>query len=467
MPSLTDSASRSPGRLLVGDDVSSVRNDVCILTEAGEVLLTHQPFANDQAGYLALRDTVLDLLAQTSAGGVDFAGEATGWYWFHTFYALAHDEELRGVDLRLSLYNPRLTHAFKQVLANQEHSDPKDARVVAERLRFARAAHPPVLDAPWLGRRLLTRHYYHLSHAVAAAKTYFAAFLFLKASAYRQLKPFKNVFGTTSTALLTQYSTIQELADLPLAALEGLLRTLSHNHVPDVEKNAQRLHAVAERSFPVPPAMLEPLNYVLHSILDHIRFLEQQMAQTQTRIEQAFANVPDLELLLSIPGIGLILAACLLAEFSPLDRFFLGTVTDPSTGRVRAKNARDAEASLAKWAGLWWPRNQSGTFTGEVTRLPKDGNRYLRYALIQVANCLRQHCPEYTAYYERKHAESKTHAHKRALVLSARKAIGLLVALLHTGQPYRPPEPYRNMLSPHQARCQAQHAASQAAAAGE
>jgi len=150
-----------------------------------------------------------------------------------------------------------------------------------------------------------------------------------------------------------------------------------------------------------------------------------------------------------------ILAACLLAELCPFDRFFEGTALDRKTGRPRAKNARDAEASLAKWVGLWWPRNQSGTFEGEITRMPKDGNRYARYALIQLANCLREHSAEFAAYYSRKHAESKTHAHKRALVLSARKAIGLIVALLHTGQLYRTPEPYREVLSPHLARGQA------------
>ena len=162
--------------------------------------------------------------------------------------------------LRLSLFNPRQTHAFKKVMASRDHSDPKDARVVAERTRFARAEHPPVLDDTWLGRRLLTRHYYHLSHALAAEETYFSAFLFLKASAYRQLKPFTDVFGTTSSAILTQSSTIQELAALPLAELEGLLQTLSHNHLPEVEKNAERLHAVAVNSFPLPPKMIKGIN---------------------------------------------------------------------------------------------------------------------------------------------------------------------------------------------------------------
>jgi hypothetical protein len=105
--------------------------------------------------------------------------------------------------------------------------------------------------------------------------------LFLKASAYRQLKLLTDVFDTTSSALLAQYSTIQELADLPLAELEGLLKTLSHNHIPDVAEKARRLHAVAVRSFPVPHHMLEPLNFVLRLTLEHIRFLEQRLEETR------------------------------------------------------------------------------------------------------------------------------------------------------------------------------------------
>jgi len=444
--------SRPADRLLVGDDVSSVRNDVRFLSAAGDVLLGHQAFANDVPGYHALRECVLDLLEQQGSAGVDFAGEATGWYGFHTFYALAHDPELCHVDVRLNLYNPRLTHAFKKALASLDHTDPLDAHVIAERLRFARTQHAPVLDDVWLGRRLLTRHYFHLSHALAAEKTYFSAFLFLKASAYRQLQPFSDVFGTTSTAILTQYSTIQELAALPLSKLEGLLRDLSNNHLPDVEKNAERLHAVATHSFPVPPGMLAPLNLLLGSTLDHIRFLEAQLGTLQATLADAFAGVPELDWLMSIPGIGLIIATCLLAEISPWERFLEGDRLDRQTGRLRPKNARDAEAALAKWVGLWWPRHQSGAFTGEITRLRHEGNRYARYALIQAANCLKEHSAEYAAFYSRKFAESTTHAHKRALVLTARKAIGLFVALLHTGQFYRVPEPYRNVWSPHQAR---------------
>ncbi len=458
-------ASPSPtrrDRLLVGDDVSAVRNDVCVLSATGEPLSPHLAFANDLPGYVALRERLVELSTATQASGLDFAAEATSWYWFHTFYALAHDPELAagGLDVHLHLYNPRQTHAFKDALGPLEHNDVVDAHAIAERLRFARCPYPPVLDPVWLGRRLLTRHYFHLTHALAQVKTYFTGFLFLKASAYGQLKPFSKLWGVTSRAVLDQYSTIQELADLPTLELAGILRDLSHNHLRDADATAQCLQEVAARSFPVPEAMVAPLNQVLHSTLQHVRYLEAQRQDLEHAIATAFVAVPELEILSSIPGAGQLMPACLLAEISPWQRFLAGTKTDRRTKSVRRKNLRDAEAAIAKWAGLWWPRAQSGGFTGEVTRLSKEGNHYARYWLIQLANCLKEHSAEYATHYDRKVAESQTHAHKRALVLTARKAVGLVVGLLHSGQPYRVPEAYREILSPYQARRQAHPADS-------
>ena len=72
--------------------------------------------------------------------------------------------------------------------------------------------------------------------------------------------------------------------------------------------------------------------------------------------------------------------------------------------------------------------------------MTKTGNRYLRYYLIQAANLMRRYIPEYAAYYARKYKEASKHHHKRALVLTACKSVGLVVGLLHRDEPYRSKE---------------------------
>ncbi len=87
---------------------------------------------------------------------------------------------------------------------------------------------------------------------------------------------------------------------------------------------------------------------------------------------------------------------------------------------------------------MTWNSNQSGEFEGEDEPINKAGNRYLRYYLIEAADSLRRHNAEYQAYYQKKYREASKHAHKRAVVLTARKFVRLVYALLSKNQLYRP-----------------------------
>ena len=183
---------------------------------------------------------------------------------------------------------------------------------------------------------------------------------------------------------------------------------------------------------------------LLFNALDHIAFLEKQAAQVERCLEQEIdAYHPEVSHLVNIKGLGVVLAAGIAAEIGDLHRFFAGQEWDERQNRFRPKNLRDVEDAVAKHAGLWWPRKSSGDFEGDERRLSKKGNRFLRYYLVEAADKLRQYQPEYQAYYERKYRETKKHQHKRALVLTARKSIGLFVGLLHRNEPYRPQEARR------------------------
>jgi hypothetical protein len=70
--------------------------------------------------------------------------------------------------------------------------------------------------------------------------------------------------------------------------------------------------------------------------------------------------------------------------------------------------------------------------------LARTGNRYLRYYLVEAANLVRRHEPEYHAFYQKKYREVQKHSHKRALVLTARKLVRLIDALLRNNQIYAP-----------------------------
>jgi transposase len=428
------------GRLKTGFDISLKHNDVCLETEGGEMLVAHRRFTNDWPGFQQLLELLLTTLRQGDFDGVDIAGEATGLLWFHTFYHLAQSDDLALFDPQLYLFNARVTKHFRKVLAERDKCDPKDAYVVTECLRFGRLPHELTFDERYLALQRLTRYRYHVAHTLAREKVYFITVaLYLKASAYTHLKPFSDPLGATSRHILTEYATIDELANLPLHDLAAELDWVGKGRFDDPADNARRLQQVAQTSYPLTPCLVEPVNLILVSLLHHIRFLEDLLQSLNQPIEAALQNTPGASFLRSVNGLGLVYTSGLLAEVQDPQRFFDGLKRDKQ-GLLRPKTKHDAQAALAKFAGLWWPRGDSGDFQAEDRRLPHTGNCYLRYYFVEGGNSLRRHNAEYTSYYDRKYRESAKHKHWRATVLTARKLIRLVFTLLHEEQMYQPPE---------------------------
>jgi hypothetical protein len=423
-------------RLQVGIDFSQKKADFCLLFPDGQPLEPHLSFANSYSGYSSAKQLLLDALDAYAFDGVDVSGEATGYLWLPFFLQLSADPDLTLQNMDLFLLNPRWVKWFKKCFAEDHKCDEKDPFYIAERTRTHR---PAVAWSPpdCLSLRFYTRLRFHIIQNLAREKCYFSAFLFLKASSYRCIKPFSDVFGVTSRLVLTQQPTLDELAELPVEDLASHLYELSGHHLPNPLDNARKLQRVAQESFPLDESLVLPVQRVLDLTLEHIRFLEAQRQRVDDWITAELTSYPVIARLATIPGVGPVFSSGLGAEIGGIQRFLLGQKWDKKRKRYRPRNLRDAEDAVAKIAGLWWPRADSGDFEAQDRRLAKSGNRYLRYYLIQAANLMRFHIPEYAKFYARKYKEASKHHHKRALVLTARKSVGLVVGLLHRDEPYR------------------------------
>jgi transposase len=425
-------------RLQVGIDFGQKKADICLLFPDGQPLESHVSFANALPGFSLAKQLLLDAVDEYQFDGIDVSGEATGYFWLPFFLQLAADPDLDLHDLNLFLLNPRWVKWFKKCFPEDDKSDQKDPFYIAERTR----TRPTVTWSPpdCLSLRFYTRLRFHIVQNLAREKCYFSAFLFLKASSYRYLKPFSDVFGSTSGLVLTQYPSLDELSQLPVEDLALLLQRLSGNHLPHPDDTARKLRQVVQESFPLHHSLALPVQRILDLTLHHIRFLETQVEQVNTWIATELAAYPAISQLTTIPGIGPVCSSGIGAEIGGIQRFLQPPKWDRKRKRYRSRNLRDAEDAVAKIAGLWWPRSNSGDFESEDRRMAKSGNRYLRYYLIQGADRMRKYIPEYTAFYARKYKESAKHHHKRALVLTARKSVGLVVGLLHRDEPYRSKE---------------------------
>lgn len=407
--------------LIVGVDVHRKTNTFCLMDTRGEEVLPRFTLENNRPGTQLFIRRVTELMEAGGFTELQVAAEATSWYWFHFFQSLQQDALLNQWPLDLHALNPRLTANFKKSYVDLDKADPIDAYVIADRLRWGRDIGTPfALDETYLALRFLTRYRYHVVHNLAREKACCTAILYLKASEYsRQDKPaFSNLFGAASRAVLQEFASIEEIAAMPFDELVEFIDRLGKRRFADPTENARRLQQIAQDSYHLPEALQQPINLILGLSLKQITALEQQEERMNAAITERMQAIPNT--LQTIPGIGPVFAAGIIAEIGNLERFNYD------------------QAKVAKYAGFKWRKTGSADFTADETRLTRTGNPYLRYYFCEAALAVQRCDREYAAYFQRKFNEARTHQHKRAMVLTARKLVRLVVRLLATNQPYRP-----------------------------
>jgi hypothetical protein len=424
----------SPDECILAFDFSLDTLDMALMAPDGDWIIPHRAYDNNMPGFQQLKQDLLPHLSDLDEVRLTAAGESTALFWWHAFYQIYTDPDLALYTPALALLNPLYVKNFRRAQPEEDKIDPKDARLVGTYYRTMGVKHHHTFDPRYLPLRQLSRAYFRLTHTLAANKSCALDLVYLLASDYRRLKPFSDPFGVTSAHILTEFSDFAAIANIPLDSLADELDTLARGHLKDAQDSARKLHQIAQNSYPCPAFLAPTVLTVLRLTLDHIRFLERQQ-ETYTRlIETELEQLPEADLALAEPGLGPILVAGCLSEIQGTRRFCSGRKYDRKKKRWRERTYRDGQAGVARLAGLWWPRYSSGRFEGEDRHLARERNPYLRYWLVQAAYSLKRNREDYAAYYQRKYNEVKKHQHKRALILTARKAVRLIFALLHKGQ---------------------------------
>jgi len=404
----------------LGLDMSRRTGTACLLDHLGQAVVPRWNFPNNQPGAEEVAQKVAKLLKIHGSTRILVGMEATGIYGWHLACFLSGTYLLRPWGVQVYVLNPNRTLNFKKALGDMGKTDRVDALVVAQWLRIGHLPTPFAIDSVYGPLQRLTRFRYHLSQSLTREKLHALGILSLVFSELQIASPFQDPFGSTSQAVLSDFS-LDELATKPLEELTSYLAQKGHGRLVKPEEVARTLQRAAKDSYRLDTLQNNALRLVLSVALTNIRALSRHMDDLGTSIKQELKAIPLSICLLSVPGLGPVYVAGLLAEIQDIHRF-------PN------------HAALAKFAGLTWRSHQSGDFTAEETPLTKSGNSYLRYYLVEAANSVRVLEPEYRAYYQAKYAEATKHHHKRAVVLTARKLVRLVDALLRDAQLYLPSE---------------------------
>lgn len=403
--------------LYLGIDVHSQHNSCRFTDENGTSLDATFTVPNNLPGAQELEQKILTAMKENNFDTLKIATEATSFLDLHLVDYLANSSLLTPYSSDIYQFNPKITAGFKKAYTDLDKTDNIDPMVIADRLRFGRLPEPYEDHKPYFPLKRLTRYRFHLVSAISREKDYFLTHLFLKFSSFSQVKPFSNSFGKTSLAIINDFFSIDEIANLSLEDLVDFIVKQGKNRFDNPEQIAEAVKKAARESYRLRPALASSVNLILASTIENIKALSKSLSQVDKAIASEFKAFPNT--LQSVNGLGPVYCAGIFAEIGNINRFA-------------------SHDKLAKFAGLTWRKTESGNFKGTITRMTKTGNQYLRYYLIEAANSLRVHNEEFKAYYQKKYHEVPIHQHKRAVALTARKLVRLVFALLtkrHLWQP--------------------------------
>mgnify|MGYP000405334277 CR=1 FL=1 len=399
--------------LFVGIDVSSKNNVVCLMKPDGTKFSTFS-VQNNLGGARILSERIVSALDKLQLNEVTIGMEATSIYGDSLVYALREEGSLGRYRRHIHVLNPKQIRKFKDSYPDLPKNDYVDAFVIADHLRFGRIASEVYMDDyRYEALKTLTRARFYAVQNLTREKNRFANYLFLKCSGLAQDSDTKNTSATV-LALMERYETADDLAFANLDELTAFIDETGRNFANPVDK-AKEIQRAARDSYRLPVRVNGSVNQAMSVSIATMRSMDKQIKVLEKAIEQQFKIIPNT--LTSIPGIGKIYSAGIIAEIGEINRFH-------------------SQASVAKFAGLVWNSNESGEFVGEDTHMIKSGNRFLRYYLLEAANSVRRCDPEFRRYYDLKFHEVNKHQHKRALALTARKLVRLIFRLLKDNRLY-------------------------------
>jgi len=139
----------------------------------------------------------------------------------------------------------------------------------------------------------------------------------------------------------------------------------------------------------------ERVTIALQAHVAVIEVLQQQIQGLEKRLQEEIGNQDDFKHLMTVPGIGVVLATVIYLETGPIERFA----------------APGNYASYARCVGSEHTSNGKKKGQGNT----KNGNKYLAWAFVEAAVYSTRFCPQAKRFYERKKAKANTALPVKAL----------------------------------------------------
>jgi transposase len=389
-------------QLWVGVDAGKSEHHCVVIDDGGNRLLS-QRVVNDETVLLELITSVMTL---ADGGEITWAIDLNGGGAALLICLLLAAEQ------RLLYIPGRTVYHASGSYRGEGKTDAKDAAIIADQARMRRDLQPlRAGDDLAVELRILTGRRTDL----VADRT--RAINRLRAQLLEYFPALERAFDYSASKaaliLLTGYQTPDGLRRAGAAQLAAWLRKRKARNADAVAATA--IEAANTQHSVVLGQQLAAA--MVARLAKEVMNLDTEIAETETMIEERFRRHRHAEIILSMPGFGVILGAEFIAA---------------TGGDMGAFTSVDRLAGVSGLAPV--PRD-SGRISGNLKRPRRYDRRLLRTCYLSAQIAIRTD-PASRTYYDRKRTEGKTHT--QAVLALARRRLNVLWAMLRDHAVYQP-----------------------------
>ena len=386
---------------IVGIDIGKNHHEASIVSPEGKQIGRSLRFATTHKGADSLMSFIFKNIGNSPCV---FGMEATGHYWYPIY------SFLKAKGYTIYVINPIQSDSLRKMYIRQTKNDSIDSFLIAEVIRFGQFGTTSMADENILAMRQLCRYRDSVISSRTEIKLRIGTIMEQIFPEYE--KQFSSLWVSTSMGILEKYLTPENIKNAPIDELFEIIKDKSHNRL--TRAKAISIKDAAADTFGIKIAQ-DAFSFQLKQLIDRMNFHDKQIEALDIEIMKYYEQFDCY--LHTIPGIGIIGAATILAEIGDISRF---------------KNS----SALVAFAGIDPTVRQSGEFNSTHNHMSKRGSPYLRHAIFLAATTCSFHNSPLNAYYKKKRDQGKHHLTATGAV--ARKLTTVIYAVLRDSKPYEP-----------------------------
>ena len=386
---------------IVGIDIGKNHHEASIVSPEGKQIGRSLRFATTHKGADSLMSFIFKNIGNSPCV---FGMEATGHYWYPIY------SFLKAKGYTICVINPIQSDSLRKMYIRQTKNDSIDSFLIAEVIRFGQFGTTSMADENILAMRQLCRYRDSVISSRTEIKLRIGTIMEQIFPEYE--KQFSSLWMSTSMGILEKYLTPENIENAPIDELFEIIKDKSHNRL--TRAKAISIKEAAADTFGIKIAQ-DAFSFQLKQLIDRMNFLDKQIEALDCQILEYYEKFDCY--LHTIPGIGMIAAATILAEIGDINRF-------------------KSSSALVAFADIDPTVRQSGEFSSTHNHMSKRGSPYLRHAIFLAATTCSFHNSPLNAYYKKKRDQGKHHLTATGAV--ARKLTSVIYAVLRDSKPYEP-----------------------------